>query len=306
MAEVQRKRTLVNPARKRKNPRRKMSAKQIAHFGTKRQKAALKASRKRKRKPAARRHAPRTNAAPQKRRTARRANRPKHRRRTRRSNPGGIIEVALNPAPTGRKKVARTKRKRSNTRRRSNVKHRRSNPAPAARRRRSSGRRRSTGRRRVARRNPSIGGVSNLLVSAAYAIGGAVGTKYITQMVLGASNVGYVGYAANLAAAFVGGKAVGMFTRNKQAENSFILGGAIMTLVRFLSDQTPLGATLQQAGLGDYEASTWLSPARYIDASRSAAVDIPTALRPMIAAAAPKAGMAGLRGGTYSRGRGTY
>jgi len=146
--------------------------------------------------------------------------------------------------------------------------------------------------------------VSNLIVSAAYALGGAVGSKYLTQMVLGASNVGYVGYAANLAAAFVGGKVVGMVTKNKQAENSVILGGVIMTLIRFLSDQTPLGATLQSAGLGDYEASTWLSPARYIDAQRSAAVDIPTALRPMIAAGK---GMAGLRGsGTYSRTRGTY
>jgi len=149
-----------------------------------------------------------------------------------------------------------------------------------------------------------MGGVSNLIVSAAYALGGAVGSKYLTQMVLGASNVGYVGYAANLAAAFVGGKVIGMFTKNKQAENSVILGGVIMTLIRFLSDQTPLGATLQSAGLGDYEASTWLSPARYIDAQRSAAVDIPTALRPMIAAGK---GMAGLRGsGTYSRTRGTY
>ena len=151
-----------------------------------------------------------------------------------------------------------------------------------------------------------MGGVTNLIVSAAYAIGGAVGSKYLTQMVLGASNTGYVGYAANLAAAFIAGKAVGMVTKNKQAENSVILGGVIMTVVRFLSDQTPLGSTLQQYGLGDYEASTWLSPARYVNAATSAQVDIPTALRPALPAARGMAGMRGLGGGTYSRTRGTY
>jgi hypothetical protein len=150
-----------------------------------------------------------------------------------------------------------------------------------------------------------MGGVTGLLTSAAYAVGGAVASKYLTQMVLGASNTGYVGYAANIAASFVGGKALGMFTKNKQAENSFILGGFIMTLIRFLSDQTPLGATLQNAGLGDYEASTWLTPARYVNAATSAVVDLPTTLQQHAIAAGK--GMSGLRGsGSYSRARGTY
>lgn len=206
--------------------------------------------------------------------------------------------------------MARRKRKNSTKRRRSNTKHRRTNPAPAARRtrRRSTGRRRNSSRRRTARRNPSMGGVSNLIVSAGYAIAGAVGSKYLTQMVLGSSNTGMMGYGANLAASFIAGKAVGMFTKNKQAENSVILGGVIMTVVRILSDLTPLGATLQQYGLGDYEASTWLSPARYIDGAKSAAVDIPTALRPQMVPAkgAGMSGLRGLGGGTYSSARGTY
>ncbi len=318
MAEVERKRTLVNPARKRKRKNRKMSPKQIAHFGTKRQRAALRNARKRKRKnsrPVRTQHATRTNAAPRKRRASRRANRSHSRRRARRANPGGIIEVALNPASPRRKKVAakkRTNRRRHHRRRRNPTYGQSASHASArglARRaRRPSLTRTRTNRRhhrRGHRRNPSIGGVSNLLVSAAYAIGGAIGSKYLVQMVLGSSNTGYVGYAANLAAGFVGGKAIGMFTHNKNAENGFILGAAIATLIRFLNDQTPLGATLQNAGLGDYEASTFLSPARYIDAQRSAAVDIPTALR--MVAPAGVAGLRGLRGsGTYSRGRGTY
>ncbi len=312
MAEVQRKRTLVNGARHRKRNPKKMTAKQIRFFGTKRQRAALKNSHKRKRrKNVARRKAPRRNAAPRRLRATRRATRPKRRRRARRRNPGGIVEVALNPAPK-RRKMARTRKRRKNrstSRRRNYRRRRRTNPTPVTHRRR---RRRSTGRRRTnrrhARRNPSMGGVSNLIVSAAYAIGGAVGSKYLTQMVLGASNVGYVGYAANIAAAFVAGKAVGMFTHNKQAESSVILGGVIMAVIRFLSDQTPLGTTLSQYGLGDYEASTWLSPARYVNGATSAVVDLPTALMPK-AIPAGKGGMAGMRGlgsGSYSRARGTY
>jgi hypothetical protein len=311
MAEVQRKRTLVNPARKRKRRNaRRLSAKQIAAgFGGKRRKAAVKSSRKRKRKNTARRHSPRRNAARRRPRASRRAARPARRRRARRRNPGGIVEVALNPAPRKRRKsVAKTRKRRRRSRTNARRYHRRrTNPAPVRHRRRRRSTARRSNRRRHTRRNPSMGGVSNLIVSAAYAIGGAVGSKYLTQMVLGASNVGYVGYAANIAAAFVAGKAVGMFTKNKQAENSVILGGVIMAVIRFLSDQTPLGSTLQQYGLGDYEASTWLSPARYVNAAQSAAIDIPTALRPAIAA--PKGGMSGMRGlgsGTYSRARGTY
>jgi hypothetical protein len=318
MAEVSRKRTLVNPARRRKrrkrNPR-KMSAKQIKWFGTKAQKAALKNSRRRKRANASRRHTKRhsparRNAAPKRARATRRAHRTTHRRRTRRrSNPGGIVEVALNPAtPKRRKKtVARTRRrKRSNARRRHHtVRHRRRNPVATTRRHR---RRRSyrTNRRRSRRSNPSFGGIGSLITSAAYAVGGAVSSKYLTQLVLGSSNTGYLGYAANLAASFVGGKALGMFIKNKQAENSFILGGVIMTLIRFLSDQTPLGSTLQQYGLGDYEASTWLSPARLIDANKSAQIELPALLQPRVVTRGMAGLQRGLGGGTYARGRGTY
>lgn len=304
MAEVQRKRTLVNPARRRKkNPRRKLSAKQIAHFGTKRQKAALKSSRKRKRKATAR-HSPRTNAAPKRRRIARAA-RPKRRHRARRSNPGGIIDVALNPAPKRRKSVARRKR-RSSSRRRTH--RRRTNPMPVARTRRRRSRRsnvRHSRRRSVRRSNPSMGGsVTSLIASAAYAIGGAVGSQYATQALLGPSNTGVVGYGSQLGIGVIGGQFLGKMMKNRNAGNMISIGAAISVVIRILKDQTPLGATLSQYGLGDYEASTWLSPARYIDAAKSAAVDIPLALRPQLVAAK---GMAGLRGaGTYSRGRGTY
>lgn len=311
MAEVQRKRTLVNPARKKKRRNaKKMSAKQIAIFGTKRQKAALKSSRTRKRKNTARkRHSPRrANAAPRAPRATKRAHRPKRRHRARRRNPGGIVEVALNPAtPKRRKSVAKTRKRRRKTnasRRRTH--RRRSNPVAAPRRRRRTHAKRTTRRHR---RNPSravAGGMSNVIVSAAYALGGFVGTKALTQAVLGTSNTGYVGYGANLAFAFVGGKLLTQIPGvSKGAGMAFTLGGIIATLARVLTDMTPLGSTLSRYGLGDYEASTWLSPARYVNAAQSAEVDIPNALRPAIPAGKGMNGMRGLSG-TYSRGRSTY
>lgn len=144
-----------------------------------------------------------------------------------------------------------------------------------------------------------------MLSSLAYAVGGAVASRALPQMLLGGTNEGVVGYGANLVATFVGAKVLGFFTKNKQTENAFIFGGVLSTFIRVLADMTPLGATLKQYGIGDYEASTFLSPARYVDAAKSAAVDIPTALRP--APVPIKSGMAGMgMSGTYGRGRSTY
>lgn len=311
MAEVQRKRTLVNPGRKRKrrNGPRKMSAKQIAIFGSKRQKAALKASRKRKRNAAKPRHSSaRRNASRKAARPARRTARAARRRRSGRRNPGGIIEVALNPSTPKRRKMAKTRKRRKSTSRRRTNRRRRTNPAPVQHHRR---RRRSTGRRTHRRRrsNPSVsrGGLQGFLLGGLAAAGGFVATKAATQFALGASNTGVMGYLGNLVAAFIVGKGVGMFTRNKAIENGVMIGGALVVVARLVSDNTPLGSTLSQYGLGDYEASTWLSPARYVNAATSAQVDIPTALRPVAVPSPNGKGMSGMGlSGTYGRGRSTY
>jgi hypothetical protein len=110
--------------------------------------------------------------------------------------------------------------------------------------------------------------VTGMLSSALYAIGGAVGSKALTQAVLGNNNTGYVGYGANLAAAFVIGKVVGMVSKNKQAENAAILGGVIQVVSRFLVDKTPLGAKITAAGFGDYVMQTTLVPPTLIPGSR--------------------------------------
>ncbi len=200
----------------------------------------------------------------------------------------------------------RKRRKKSTSRRRTN--RRRSNPTPVKHHRR----RRSTARRTHRRRrsNPGVrsSGVTGFLLGGLAAAGGFVATKAATQFALGSSNTGVMGYLGNLVAAFITGKAVGMFTKNKTIETGVFIGGAMVVVARLVADNTPLGTTLTRYGLGDYEASTWLSPARYADAARSAQVEIPTALRPVaVAAPGAPAGMAGMGlSGTYGRGRSTY
>lgn len=119
--------------------------------------------------------------------------------------------------------------------------------------------------KRKYRGNP--GGASalpSLVTSAAYAIAGAVGSKVLTQAVLGTSNTGFVGYGANLVAAFAIGKGVGMFLKNRNAENALILGGVIQTLLRVIVDNTSLGKQLSLNGMGDYLAQDFLTPQRLV------------------------------------------
>jgi hypothetical protein len=141
-------RKLSNPRRvkvKRHNmkKRRKMSPKQIRIFGTKRQKAALKAASKRKRNP--------------KRVSRVRVHRAPVKRRTKRSNPALIVTLgAMNPHRKRRKPVAKAK---SNTRRRrrhhvtNRRRTRRSNPKRVYVRRRH---RNAVHHRRRRRSNPKV------------------------------------------------------------------------------------------------------------------------------------------------------
>src|ERR1039458_4085936 len=166
MATATRETIIANPARKRRSnmaARRKMSAKQIKHFGTPRQKAALKSRLK---------STPRPRSKPRRKNAARkvitgygstvmnpsgktnvvfnkgkRAN-PKHhrkakRRRTnkvaRKRNLGAIYALTANPAKRRKKSMARTKRRSSPRHRRAGSARRRSNPVRHHRRRRNPG-----------------------------------------------------------------------------------------------------------------------------------------------------------------------
>lgn len=276
--------------------RRKLTPNQIKFFGTARQKAALKASRRRKRNIA---HRSRTNPV------ARAAPRSRPKARKRHRNPGGIVEIALNPAPTRRTTVAQTKRKKARRRTPQQAhRGRRRNPVTSG----APYRKRKRNRHSTRRRNPDGGlrGIGNWVTAGAWAIAGAIGSKFLTQAVLGTGNVGWIGYGGNLVAAFALGTGVGTIMKNKQAQNAIILGGVIQTLLRFAIDKTPFGARLSTLGVGDYQASTFLSPARYLDPLRSAAVDIPTALRPLPTIVPANAGVSGVGAGSYARTASSY
>lgn len=294
MAEFTRRTVLANPARRRapkskmkstSPKRRKLTPAQLAAgFGGKRRKSAATSHKRRNPKPARRASTRRVATSPRKTR--------------KRSNPGDIITLALaNPAPAatkGKKSTMARRKKRSSVtrRRRTTTRRRRSNPvqvahrrrtrrrsvAAAPRRRRSSARRNPSIRRR--RRNPSMGGgvrsgMSGFLTQGLWAIGGAAGSKMLTQMVLGSSNTGVMGYGGNLAAAFVLGTGVKMVLKNQAAGNAVILGGVIQTLLRVLIDRTPFGAKVSNLGMGDYMAQNFLTPQRLVDGLNSAQIAPP-------------------------------
>ena len=196
MAQVVKVRRLANPRRRnagKRVGRRKMTAKQIKHFGTRRQKAALKASRARKRhKPAARRRSnPVTRIVKRtvhvyrnkKRKAAKRAN--AHRRR-RTSNPAPVILTLGAVNPQKRRSMAQRKRKRVASKRRNPSRRRRTRIVVSASHRRRTnpvGKRRrrrvNPARRHTRRRNPSM-------------FGSPVGSMGTVKMVVG----GLAGVAA--------------------------------------------------------------------------------------------------------------
>lgn len=167
---------------------------------------------------------------------------------------------------------------------------------------------RGTHHRRGASTNPGlVSRTGGFITNAAYLIVGAVGSKAGTQAVLGADNTGFLGYGANIAFAYAIGKLVGMFTKNKQAENSATLGGILQVVLRFLIDQTPYGSKLKDLGIGDYQFQAFVVPQRLRDGLNSAAIDIPQAWRPapQIMPAAAAGGGSGVAG-IQSIGRGLY
>ena len=247
---------IQNPARRGKKmarSRRKMSAKQIKHFGTKRQKAALKArrhapARKRsntaRRRPVARRSAPRKN-------TARKRPNTSHRRRTKR-NPELVSFLLGNPAKRSTKGMARSRKK---TRRAASH---RSN-AGTRRRRRTT---RVMHRNRSRRRNPSpIGSPMTWVTGGAGVLAGFVGSAAIPQMILGTGNTGATGYAVTAAAAIGLGFLSHFLLPRQQAVTVGVVSGGVANLIRrIISDQTPFGSYLSMSGMGDYMVANWGPP----------------------------------------------
>jgi hypothetical protein len=275
MAYAVRETVVANPARKRKrkNVARRMSLKQKLHFGTKRQRAAAKTSLKAKRKKPVKAHRRRKiNPAPRKRKAATR----NHRRRTRRTNPGEIIAMTLgNPArKKGKKKNMAAKKHRRRRKNAAPVHHRRRRRSnPAAGRRRAAPRR--TTRRRSYRSNPGGFAVKDMLWLGTGSVAGASLSKLATQAVLGASNTGAMGYLGNVVAtgilAFLGHK----FIKNKSFSAGVVAGGIGQVITRAIGDNTSYGQYLAMSGMGDYQASAFVTPQRLSAGLTSAQIAIP-------------------------------
>lgn len=309
MAVEVRTRRLVNPSKKRrvvkkrKNPaKRKLSPKQIVIFGTPRQKAALRAKRTRNAGKFSRRKSKKREKAGTFLGTPIRNKRKFKSKSKRRKNVGEIVSISLaglNPGVKRKKRkvnvMAKRRRKNAGTKfgrswssysakkRKKNPgvrRHRRSTHAVGSvavkrRRRRTSNPMYKVRRvRRVGRRRSNPGFLSGvgtgLLPKAIGFLGGMIGARYLTQMVLGSNNTGYVGYAGNVAASVVLGMVAGKVTKSKELGNTVLVGGIAGTLLRVIFDKTPYGSFIQSqlnglgkggdAGMGIISDSSFFSP----------------------------------------------
>jgi hypothetical protein len=128
------------------------------------------------------------------------------------------------------------------------------------------------------RRNPGemgLGRVSGIAINAVFVIAGALGSKLLAQMVLGANNVGAVGYAANAIAGGVLWFLAEKVMRNKDAANGIIAGTAVQIILRLINDYTPFGSYVSQLGMGDYQAQNFVNPQVLVDPFNRAEIQIP-------------------------------
>jgi hypothetical protein len=248
----------------------------------------------------------------------------KHRKA--RKNPD-ILGFVLSPMAgnPGRKRgsMARRKANRGTRRRKSSVRRRRNPGMKMARRNRSYGgvthrrrRRKNPGVRRHHRhfrRNPGMGGIGPDITNAIFVIVGALGSKLGAQAVLGANNVGVVGYAGNAAVGAILWFLTEKVMKNRDAAKGVIAGTLVQIILRVINDYTPLGSLVSQLGLGDYQAQAFVTPQVLANPMQNATIAIPAgwgAAPPMPSATAgsgqmmsksgsPGTGMSGLYGGSW-------
>lgn len=142
--------------------------------------------------------------------------------------------------------------------------------APVHHRPRAAAARKNPGHRRRTRRNPGIRDITGLVTSAVFTIAGAVGTKYITQMVLSTSNTGVMGYFGNLVSAFLLSWGVKEFMKNDTAAAAVLAGGFVQVVLRLIADYTPFGQYTANLGMGDYLMQGFGTPQRIAFKTHSA------------------------------------
>ena len=136
-------------------------------------------------------------------------------------------------------------------------------------------RRRSVSVVRHHRRRSNPGRTVEYVKLGASVIGGAVGSKLLTQTVLGASNTSWMGYLGNVVATGLLGWGANAAFKDKIIAQGVVGGGLAQVIVRMIGDLTPYGSYLSGAGVGDYQASAFLTPQRMLDARNNAALQQP-------------------------------
>ena len=269
MAVQVRSRRLVNPSSARK--KRKLSPKQIAIFGTPRQKAELRASRSRNRNAGTRKKKPVTVASYFARKSVKKYNSKTvaqhiaEKAKKRKRNVGEIVSISLaglgNPGKrrTMAKRLKNTKaakaarrryrmgaKKNPGVTRRRRTSHAHRAKRTYARKRRNSAvviRRINRGRRRNAGMSSMLSGVVGKSVGV---IAGALGARYLPQLVLGGNNTGVIGYVGNLVSSFALGY-VGKKAVSPDFGTSVMAGGIASTILRILNDTTSFGTYINTA-----------------------------------------------------------
>jgi hypothetical protein len=93
----------------------------------------------------------------------------------------------------------------------------------------------------------STRGLIGGLEKGAYIAGGAVGSRFLTQLVLGTGNTGFLGYAGN---AVAGGLISALGEQLRRGSGEFLMYGTFAGIVlRIIQDQTPLGKYFNLSGV---------------------------------------------------------
>jgi hypothetical protein len=133
------------------------------------------------------------------------------------------------------------------------------------------------------RRNPGVrgrgmSGISDLAINGLFVIAGALGTKLLSQMILGANNTGFIGYGVSLLAGGVMWFATDRLLHNSAASAGVISGTIVQIIIRLLNDYTPFGQYVANLGMGDYQAQAFLTPQILVDPYRNATIKFPPSL----------------------------
>lgn len=131
------------------------------------------------------------------------------------------------------------------------------------------------------RSNPGMmGAIGPLVATSAFAIAGAAASKIIPQMLLGPSNTGWMGYAANAGAGFALWLLAEKVLKNRTASTGIAIGTIVQIMDRIINDMTPFGQYLAGVGYGDYQAQAFVTPQVLVDPYNRAQIRIPGAWQP--------------------------